>query len=100
MLFVGPNRRRTNENDFIVSWEKIQTVAKPSRPISDEMISRDSIDPQGRLLWAHELHKELSKLEWSKLMRYVNSITLSTKLRYFQYRLLNRKIMTNYKRNK
>ena len=38
---------------------------------------------------------ELSESKWSQISRYINSITLSTKLRYYQYRLLNKKLVLN-----
>lgn len=37
---------------------------------------------------------------WSKLHLHINSITECTKLRFFQYKLLNKYIITNVRRNK
>ena len=42
----------------------------------------------------------LEPQEWALLSRYVNKISLSTKLHYFQYRLMNKKIVTNIHRSK
>ena len=53
-----------------------------------------------RVLWEADLGTELDKDEWAKLYTQTFSYTISTKLRYFQYRVLNRIVTTNVKRSK
>ena len=74
-FLFGNNARECNSNDYVQKWEAIQTVTKVSI---------------ARLLWSNELKVETPPPGWSKLLREINKLTLSTKLRYFQYRLLNR----------
>ena len=51
-------------------------------------------------MWAWELNFELTIEEWKRQFRYVYSLTMSTKLRFFQYRLIQRKIVTNMMHHK
>ena len=48
----------------------------------------------------HELQIVISDAKWKKINLDVTKVSLSTKLRYFHYRLLNRHITTNVKRSK
>ena len=51
-------------------------------------------------LWAHELGIEIEEEEWERHYYQLGKIMKSTKLRYFQYQLSNKKLVTNYMRNK
>ena len=51
-------------------------------------------------MWGIELNEMLDKAGWFKLMPYIHKITMSTKLRYLQYRLLKKRITTNLERSK
>ena len=48
-----------------------------------------------RDLWEHELNMEIPQPTCESYLYNVNRITISTKLRYFQYRHLNRIVKTN-----
>ena len=81
-------------------WQEIKGLQKTSKWIYDSMIRREIGVNPGRVTWGRELVDELTHEEWSRLMKQVNRITLSTKLRYFQYRLLHKKILKNIRRSK
>ena len=51
-------------------------------------------------MWSRELGKEISKEEWQKIRLNSYHNVISVKLKYFQYRLLNRKLTTNVLHNK
>ena len=53
-----------------------------------------------RNIWERELQITISSEEWDQLFISTCKLTRSTKLRYFQYRLLLRKIVTNLLRSK
>ena len=85
---------------LITGWTMIKGVTKVSKLVYDNMNSRNIVPQPGRFIWNRELNSDIPSDEWSRLMRYIYSITISTKLRYFQYRVLNPKIVTNYLRSK
>ena len=55
---------------------------------------------KGRIKWQMELGREILINEWEKIRYNTFKITLITKLRYFQYRMLSSKIVTNVHRAK
>ena len=54
----------------------------------------------GKITWQIELGREWSKTEWEQIRKHAFHISISTKLRIFQYKVLSKKIMTNSMRNK
>lgn len=86
--------------DWLSLMENLRNSQMVSRSIYQKINTRKvGIDPSHRL-WARELECELTTNEWSDLFTYIQKVTLSTKLRYFQYRLIHRKITTNWNRSK
>ena len=51
-------------------------------------------------IWEHDLQIKVDPVIWDKLYELTHCYTCSTKLRYFQYRLLNRILTTNHLRHK
>ena len=52
-----------------------------------------------RFMWERELHIEIADRAWNQSMLRIHKITTSTKLRYFQCRLLNKTLVTNAMRH-
>ena len=53
----------------------------------------------GYVTWKKELKSDIEKEDWEKVRQLAFKISTSTKLRYFQYRLLSKKLTTNVHRN-
>ena len=53
-----------------------------------------------KMLWEKDLEMELSQDDWERVFRDMHKITTSAKLRYFQYKILSRSLITNMRRNK
>ena len=51
-------------------------------------------------MWNHELGINITNDEWATMYINTMSLTKSTRLRFFQYRLLNRGLVTNVLRSK
>lgn len=52
--------------------------------------------PSGsKLLWEQQFSKNIPDLEWEKICGRTNAINLCTKLRLFQYKILQRCLVTN-----
>ena len=105
------------------SWKKelkIQACAEneitDKELIMNEIIRRDKItkymyqhalskscanmEDTAYLIWNVNLGTEYSKDDWAKIRTDSFYLTLSVKLRYFQFRLLSNRITTNYERSK
>ena len=65
-------------------WMHWQLINRKKR-IDDKMCRR----------WEEWLNKEIVDKEWESMTLDINKITLSTKLRAFQYKLINQIIVTN-----
>ena len=53
-----------------------------------------------RELWQSDLAINIDEEEWHAMYRNIMKLTVSSKLRYIQYRILNRTLTTNIRRNK
>ena len=93
-------QRNDNGEKSESNWQIIQHTNKVSKRIYADFTQRGLQENPCGIIWAQELGVKLQVADWQRLMRYVYKITLSTKLRLFQYRLLNKNIMTNLKRSK
>ena len=81
---------------------RIKDVTKPSRLISDWLLEV-TFSPKksvARELWFHDLQIDIDEATWARLYPEVMTYTKSTRLRYFQYRLLNKRLVTNVHRAK
>ena len=54
----------------------------------------------GKFAWQLELKEHWDKNDWESIRLHVTSVTPSTKLHYFQFRVLSKKLTTNYVRSK
>lgn len=67
-----------------------------SRRVYWYMIEQSFMPPQGSmLLWSQDLDTQFSSKQWSKICTFPWKITLSTKLRLFQYQITQRCLITN-----
>ena len=77
------------------------SLKSPSKQMYWKIIETQSQkSDQTRLLWAVELETKIDPEQWSQLYQFIMTITVSTRLRYFQCKLLNRAITTNVIRHK
>ena len=61
------------------------TVVKTSTFVYDDIITTNVPESSGKAMWQHELQLLISDTTWKRLLKLVNVITLSTKLRLFNY---------------
>lgn len=83
-----------------ISWNDmfndILSKGKPSRVMYNYLRDEEAIDNSTlRILWNNDLKGTIEQKKFEKLFRTVNHITTSTKLRYFQYRILVRALILN-----
>ena len=93
-------------------WKEIikNMVSAESRKSAEELLSNNlkctsiaykhliqgvNVNDKNRIKWEHELQAIMVEERWSKLYEYTRQVTLSTKLRIFQYRIINRYLVTN-----
>ena len=77
------------END-IIPLEKVQ-----SKSIYNKFVSKVCTKPTARKKYEESFNTEESQLDWKKIYLTPIRATLSTKLREFQYKILNRILYTN-----
>ena len=75
------------------------------RRITTKMIYWEYVNkkykPDGcKTAWEIELDRKFSQEEWDELVPKIFKVTTSVTLRYFQYRIVNRILTTNYMRSK
>ena len=54
----------------------------------------------GKTMWQTELNIQITEDEWIEIHTYPKKITRSSKLRYFQYRVVNKILTTNQRRHR
>ena len=97
----GNTHNQDREGTDSKLFEIIENNAKISAKMYWEMINkREKIWDHGKICWETELGKKWIKQEWGKIRMYTFKNTQSVKLRYFQYRILSKKLTTNVTRNK
>ena len=79
---------------------KIEHAMHPSRLIYWDLIDNINIQQGCKELWDRELGLEINPDDWKNMYPMIMKCTKSTKLRFFQYRLLNRRLVANVLRNK
>ena len=80
-------------------FETAFEVQKISSYIYKQITYKENVNDTGKLMWEKELKCSFDD-NWEKIRRYTFQLTPLTKLRYFQYRLLSFKLITNYHRSK
>ena len=64
------------------------------------LIDKEVIEDANRIVWSRNLGIVISERDWEKFLIASFQNSFSTKLRFFQYRVLNNKLVTNKIRNK
>ena len=80
--------------------EKISTVKKASAWAYSCLLDKNSVEDKARIRWNNELNIGLDKADWENIRIETFKLSLSVKLRWFQYRLLSRRLTTNTTRNR
>ena len=73
---------------------------KPTNKIYWCMVNSLELPDPARVKWQMELNITLEEDEWGRIRLQPFIVTLSTKLRFFQFRLLSNRLTTNIMRNK
>lgn len=77
-------------------FEKLCAKGKPSRILYNYLRDVHAVDNSNLLiLWNNDLRLKLTQKQFDKLFVQIKQITTSTKLRYFQYRILTRALLLN-----
>ena len=97
-------RKQRNTNiDLPNLWQKINSVPKPSSLVYKTLITKntknDLVSNKAKTKWENELNIIIQQSQWSKINVVCYHHTISVKLRYFQYRILYRRLTTNKTRN-
>ena len=80
--------------------EKIFELECPTSYIYRYLMQRIEKDDEGELIWTTALKINLEEDQWEKICLYSFQLSPLTKLRYFQYRLLCSKLVTNHHRSR
>ena len=81
--------------------QRIRDIVRPSILIYETIIEKNFDNNQiAKETWERELVIQITKESWQHLFIDVRKMTLSIKHRYFQYRLINRRLVTNVQRHK
>lgn len=92
---------RAESNEYIPyeTWYEIALKgSKISREIYWSLIDQMAPATQGSmLLWSQEFNRTYTSKQWSSVCKFSWKITLSTKLRLFQYKITQRCLVTNIK---
>ena len=89
------------DNNFRI--QKIDKINKnkKNKHTCTKIIYQDAVqkiatsNDKKRFQWEKDLNIEINDSKWEKMYTHVYELTESTKLRFFQYRLLNRSLTTN-----
>ena len=73
----------------------LKDTIKCSKIIYEKLRDRDHVVSKGKLFWETELNMEFLSQDWQKLYLDVMKLTSSTKLRFFQFRIINKYLPTN-----
>ena len=88
-------------NDAITPMEYYTSKISPSQAMFWNYIETKNPNKDAcPTLWSTDLQDKVDKDAWNNLYLFKMRITISTKLRYFQYKVLNRTITTNTKRSR
>ena len=83
-------------NQFI---EKFKAQLKPTKFVYNTLINRAMYVDTARVKWNIEFRTNIDVSAWEKIREMSFKTTISVKLRWFQYRLLSNRIVTNQLRN-
>ena len=90
-----------HQSDYISKVEKLKNLNNPGREIYWFLIEKDFPNfDRTRKNWEDELNIKITEDNWEQMYVSIHQITTATKLRYFHYRVINRRLMTNIIRSK
>ena len=75
--------------------EIVKGVSKCSKLVYAELMSRRKDEVKSKYVWENKLGLEISDNKWKDLYKQIIKLTNSTKLRFFQYRIINNYLITN-----
>ena len=80
-------------------WERIENYSYPSKNFYWELIEKSKPASATALLWTKDFNSnyDIDETIWASNYIHIMKVTNSTKLRIFQYKILNRTLMTNAK---
>lgn len=80
---------------LLTPYEKFINENKISQQVYRKLIGNSAELTSVRIKWQMRLLREISETEFNKMFNNIKLLTISTKLRDFQFRLLHNKIVTN-----
>ena len=80
--------------DTVINKKKI------AKEIYSTVLKEKAPKDSARITWNHELNVNIGEEDWEKLRIKNYKTTLSVKLKYFQYRILSKRLTTNVLRHK
>ena len=81
--------------------EILHNTLKVSAVFYKHIICRNTSDyDHGKVSWQVELGIHWEVGEWNKIRKHIFGVTMATKFHYFQFRILSKKLTTNYNRHK
>ena len=93
---IATPRLQVEESNF----EKLAKQKNPSKLFYWELIGKKKTNTTVKLRWEVELGTQISEEYWQKIQMTMMSITNESKLRSFQYKIIQKKLTTNVLRNK
>ena len=99
-----PKEWRQQISSKIVSKDEdieiAEQLVKPMKFVYWELMDKKIIVDNAREYWQKELKCNIEESKWEKIRERVFSVSVLTKLREFQFRLISCKLVTNVKRAK
>lgn len=96
-------REHYDPSEFLTYKNNIEVLMKQNQPSSyyyqkkrNQNSSLDAVPT----VWSHDLDINIDEADWNKVCLAAIRTSICPKLRYFQYRLTQRRLVTNYLRNK
>ena len=80
-------------------WKTLSTK-QVSKKVYSEIIEKQKRISSIKYLWESELNIEINDDDWARLFININSLSIDTKLRCHQFKLLNHIVTTNVTRSK
>ena len=90
---------KTNNQD-ISKLENYKNLERPSKTFYCNLIKTKPFQETVKVIWENELKEEIDRRLWEGSFDNTARITISTKLRIFQYQVIHKIITTNVRRAK
>ena len=93
--WIAVIKYKENQQNQEKSYKYDQVKPGVVKKVYWKLVERKKPKDGCKIMWEKDLGREIETEEWNRLYRHICTITNSTKLRIFQYKLLNRLITTN-----